>query len=137
MSQIEWCDSHSVGIPSIDDQHRQLVALTNRLFVAIMREEGGMELGGVLTELAQYAEYHFEYEEQVLEEYGFPETELTLHRDEHRYLTDQVYKLIDQHNEAPDTMDLEVYSFLRDWMTEHMSGTDSEYSGFLVSKGAK
>lgn len=137
MNQIEWCESHSVGVGSIDEQHKRLVALTNQLFMAIMRDEGGQELGEVLAELARYTEYHFSYEEQILTAHGYPEASLEEHRQEHCRLTGRVYELLDQYAQAPSTLDLEVYNFLRDWMTEHMSGTDSHYAAFLASKGVR
>ena len=137
MSQIEWCDSHSVGFPALDDQHKTLVALTNQLFLAIMRDEGQQELGAVLAELARYTEYHFEYEEKILAEHGFPETSLALHREEHRELTERVYRLLAKYEEDPFALDLDVYSSRRDWMTNHMVGSDSEYAEFLVSRAAR
>ncbi|MGE4194776.1 MAG: bacteriohemerythrin [Pseudodesulfovibrio sp.] len=137
MAQIEWCDSHSVGIPALDDQHKALVALTNQLFLAIMRDEGQKELGRVLAELARYADYHFDFEEQILTEHGFPESGFSHHREEHRKLKSRVQTLLIQHEEGSVALDLDVYSFLREWMTEHMIGTDSEYAAFLASKAVR
>lgn len=136
MSLIEWSESHSVGVPAIDDQHKQLVSLTNSLFEAIMRDEGQFVLGGILAELARYAEYHFDYEEQLLADRGYPEELLAPHQEKHRKLTARAHEMLARHKERSATLDLEVYAFLRDWMTEHMIETDSQYADFLASHPA-
>lgn len=137
MDIIEWHESYSVGVPSLDEQHKRLVALTNRLFQAIMDETGESALGDVLTELADYASYHFTHEEELLQMHGYPETLLAGHRAEHVALTDQVRRYIARYRENPARLDLSVYVFLRDWTAEHMSRSDSKYSEFLMSHNAR
>ncbi|MGE4423698.1 MAG: bacteriohemerythrin [Pseudodesulfovibrio sp.] len=137
MHGIEWHESHSVGVPSIDEQHKRLVALTNRLFQAIMDEAGETALEGVLNDLADYAAYHFTHEEGLLRKHGYPEDLLTEHRAEHKALTDRVHQYIARYREDPSNLDLSVYVFLRDWTTEHMSRSDSRYSEFLVAHHAE
>ncbi|OIQ49251.1 Bacteriohemerythrin [Pseudodesulfovibrio hydrargyri] len=135
--QIEWHESHSVGVPSIDEQHKRLMALTNRLFQAIMDEAGETALEGILNELADYAAYHFTHEEELLRMHGYPEDLLEEHRAEHKALTDEVYRYIARYREDSANLDLSVYVFLRDWTTEHMSRSDSRYSDFLMAHNAK
>jgi hemerythrin-like metal-binding protein len=135
--QIEWHESHSVGVPSIDEQHKRLVALTNRLFLAIMNEAGETVLESVLNDLADYAVYHFTHEEELLRRHGYPEELLAEHRTEHKDLTDRVHEYIARYREAPSNLDLSVYVFLRDWTTEHMSRSDSKYSEFLMAHNAE
>ncbi|XXJ21013.1 bacteriohemerythrin [Desulfovibrio caledoniensis] len=137
MQEIEWHESHSVGVPSIDEQHKRLMALTNRLFQAIMNEAGEAALEGILNELADYVSYHFTHEEELLRKYGYPEDLLTEHEAEHKALTDEVHRYIALYRKDPANLDLSVYVFLRDWTTEHMSRSDSEYSEFLVAHHAE
>ena len=134
---FEWHDSHSVGIPSIDDQHKRLIALTNRLFQAILNDMGEDALAGVLSDLADYAVYHFEHEELLMREHGFPEDLFAAHRAEHRALADKVAALIEEYRQDASCLDLTVYEFLRDWTTEHMDGTDSLYAIFLQERGVR
>jgi hemerythrin-like metal-binding protein len=137
MQEIEWHESHSVGVPSIDEQHKRLMALTNRLFQAIMNEAGEAALEGILNELADYVSYHFTHEEELLRKYGYPEDLLAEHEAEHKALTDEVHRYIALYRKDPANLDLSVYVFLRDWTTEHMSRSDSEYSEFLVAHHAE
>jgi hemerythrin-like metal-binding protein len=134
---IEWNDAHSVGVESIDEQHRQLVVLTNRLFQAIVRDTGADSVPDVLTELERYVDYHFSHEEELLRKHGYPADALGRHIAEHRELTHQVYDFARKAREDSDIIDLEVFEFLRDWTTSHLLRTDMLYAGFLRSSGAR
>jgi hemerythrin-like metal-binding protein len=135
--RLDWYESLSVGVPSIDEQHKRLIALTDRLFQAIMGDVGKTVMGDVLNELADYTVYHFEHEEQLLLEHGYPEDLFTEHRNEHQALTTKVHELIGEYERNASCLDLTVYEFLRDWTTDHMKGTDSLYTDFLVARGVR
>jgi hemerythrin-like metal-binding protein len=137
MQEIEWHESHSVGVPSIDEQHKRLMALTNGLFQAIMNEAGETILEDTLNELADYASYHFSHEEELLRMHGYPEDLLAQHQAEHQALTEEVYRYIARYRKDPANLDLSLFVFLRDWTTEHMNRSDSRYSEFLVAHHAK
>ena len=131
MGVFEWNQVHSVGVEAIDDQHKRLLAITDRLFEAIMAGKGFEELLGFLHEMRDYAEYHFQFEEDLLAENGFPEAEIRAHAREHAALKAQVDEFIDGFSPNSETMDIEVFDFLRDWTTEHLGGTDMEYKDFF------
>lgn len=135
MYHIEWNEDNSVGVLSIDEQHKELVAITNRLFQAIMDDKGFSILMKILNELEEYADVHFSYEEKLLKEHGYPEAEYQEHVVEHVELTQQVKDFIDMVEEAGETLDMEVFEFLRTWTDTHLSRTDKKYTTFLRSKG--
>lgn len=134
MSDIQWMESYSVGVPSIDSQHRQLVELNNRLFHAIMEDRGRDIALDVLDELVKYVKYHFSYEEKLLAECGFDQTLLDEHIKEHRLLTEKVHSYR-QNVGQEDSLDLMVYDFLRDWTTNHLKQTDGKYASLLQEHG--
>ena len=134
MSDLQWTENYSVGIPSIDRQHKRLVELNNRLFHAIMEDRGRKMALDVLDELIKYVKYHFSYEEKLLTECGFDPALLTEHIAEHRQLTEQVHAYRQQAGQE-DALDLMVYDFLRDWTTSHLKQTDSKYAKFLQQHG--
>lgn len=136
MSDILWMESYSVGVPSIDDQHKQLIELNNQLFHAIMEDRGRDVVLDVLGELAEYATRHFSHEEDLLNEYGFDPALLSEHVAEHRSLTEQVQDYL-QGADQQSSLDLVVYDFLRDWTTNHLKETDSKYANFLQRHGVR
>ena len=135
--QLLWTETSSVGVESIDEQHKQIVEIANRLFREIVRDTGVESIFEILDEMARYAEQHFAYEENLLKEHGFPSDKLEQHLAEHQALTAQVHDFIQKARLDNDLIDLEVYDFLRDWMNDHLSRTDKEYALFLSSRGVR
>ena len=64
-----WDDNFNTGLPTVDEQHRKLVALLNALagHVAFKSEE--LVLDRLFDELADYTVYHFSSEEAIWREY--------------------------------------------------------------------
>lgn len=131
MYTIEWNDDHSVGIKAIDDQHKELVKITNTLFQAIMDDRGFDILMEVLRELEAYVKVHFDFEEELMRRHGYSPIGLKEHIEEHETLTKQVSDFVDQVAAAGDTLDMEVFDFLRDWTDSHLLETDMQYKDFF------
>jgi hemerythrin len=71
---IESIENYVVGLPAIDDDHRQLVQAINRIAADI--EEASYALCVELFgDLETAAEAHFAREEEILERLGYPEIE--------------------------------------------------------------
>ncbi|MCW8962845.1 MAG: bacteriohemerythrin, partial [Gammaproteobacteria bacterium] len=68
----EWKDEYSVGIDSIDQQHRKLLNLINQLQTAVNYSTGESFEQEALDELVDYTKTHFSYEEGLLEKYEYP-----------------------------------------------------------------
>ncbi|MEO5355501.1 MAG: hypothetical protein H7835_20150, partial [Magnetococcus sp. XQGC-1] len=63
---LEWSDNLSVGVDSIDDDHKRLVSLIRELFSASFLGTGDEEIPAILKKLNNYTEYHFYREEALL-----------------------------------------------------------------------
>ncbi len=135
MTKIKWSEDCSVGVPSIDEQHKQLVSLTNELFQAIIKDQGQDVALDVLNQVAEFAKYHIDHEESLLQKYDYPRHRLQPHIAEHRKLIHGVDKLIRE--SSTDHLDLKIYDFLRTWTTEHFNLLDKDFATFLQDKGAK
>ncbi len=136
MALIEWSDSLSVKIPSIDEQHKKLVGMVNSLHEGIAKGNSKEVLVDVFDGLAQYTVEHFGYEEKFFNEFGYEDSEK--HTAEHQDLVQQVVELKQKlDNEEGFMFGLEVMDFLKSWLTEHIMGSDRNYSSFLLSKGVQ
>lgn len=135
--QIDWTAEDSVGIESIDDQHKRLVDMTNRLFKAIMDDHGIPQAKELLEELAEYVAEHFTYEEKLLAQHGYPRDLLIEHVEEHRKWTQRIYDFMVKYNADDPTVDIELYDMLREWVTDHLHVTDMKYTEFLQEKGVQ
>lgn len=133
---IEWTDELSVGIDSIDEQHKKLVNMINALNDAMLTNSSHELLGKIFTGLAAYTQKHFAYEENMFAEYGYTDSEE--HKRQHNELIAQVVELKERFIEDPQgTMSADLMLFLKRWLTNHIMRTDKEYAEFLISKGVK
>lgn len=133
MQLIEWDDSYSVNIKSIDDQHKQLIAFLNELNDAMAKGKGKETIGDILKELAEYTKYHFNHEEELFEKHGYKGT--NEHKEEHKYFVNEVTNFINDYNEGKFGLSIKVMNFLKDWTLKHIKGSDQKYTEFLVAKG--
>lgn len=129
---ITWKDSLSVGISSIDLEHKQLIKLTNDLGVAILEGEIQDSLKHIMDKLLEYTTTHFRNEEALLEKYKYPEREK--HIEEHNKLTIQV---MDLHREFHFRYAENIVEFLRVWLSNHIIHSDMEFGEYLKNRGIK
>lgn len=135
MEFITWKDSFSVKVPTIDEQHGKLVKILNELYKQIYKKISDDFLRELLTELEDYTKYHFDYEEDLMNKYGF--SEFNEHKEAHEYFKEQIahYK---ESLSADDTDELvEFATFLKNWLLKHIMGADKKYSSLLVKNNVK
>lgn len=132
---IEWTDEFSVDVPSIDAQHKKLVDLINDLNAAMENGETDAVLGRIFADLLAYTERHFAYEEQLFEKTGFAASDA--HCREHEALRDKVTDLQGRLQRGEFMLGVEVMSFLRDWLTQHIMVSDKAYTRHFIANGVR
>jgi len=130
---MTWIPTYSVGVTSIDEQHKRLIALINELHDAMLANRGTVAVNQVLVQLADYCDEHFSYEEGLLQKAQYPG--FAIHREKHVRMAEQVRKLTSQAQRGGAVVTLEVMNFLRNWLDKHILGTDKEYAPLLSRKG--
>ncbi len=133
MALITWGTEYSVGINSIDDQHKKLVGFVNDLNDAMAQRKGKDILEKILGGLVEYTKTHFAHEEQLFRAHGYPEA--TAHKMKHDDLTKKVLQFQQDLHAGKAVMSVEIMAFLKDWLLNHIKGTDMKYSAFLKGKG--
>lgn len=132
---FSWKSSYSVGIPSIDEQHKKLVDLLNSLWDAMSHGHGNEVCGKILNELVNYTMTHFETEERIFAKYAYPDA--AAHKFEHEKLRERVKILRADLQSGKAQLSIQLADFLKEWLTHHIRETDMKYSQFLQSKGVK
>lgn len=135
MPLMEWDESFSVNVVEIDGQHKVLVGMLNDLHDAMRQGKGKEILADVLRKLTAYAGYHFATEEKYMTQYGYPGYQL--HKREHEKFVEKVKKFQDDFNAGKVLLTNEVMNFLKDWLVNHIKGTDKKMGLFLNEKGVK
>jgi len=128
-----WKDSMSVDVAVIDQQHRGLFALIERLDAAMARGEGSSVLGEIIDGLIGYANVHFATEEGYFEESDYPDS--AVHKRQHQDFVSKVVDFKNGFDEGRLMLTLDVMHFLGDWLVEHIQGSDASYAPFLDREG--
>ncbi len=135
MALITWTDSYSVKVKEFDQQHQKLVSLINDLHEAMKAGKAKNIMEMMLDELESYTAYHFKSEEDQMKKHTYPD--MAKHIDEHIGFVKKVQDFKAQYSAGKATLSLEISNFLRDWLLNHINGTDKKYSDFFNQKGVK
>ena len=132
---LKWKSDYSVGIASIDLQHRKLIDLINSLQATVDYSTGELFERKALDELVDYTKTHFAFEEDLMEKNGYPDFES--HCSEHARMIARVDEVLAAYRRDQDNALQDALKFLKDWLINHINGTDKQYSQFLIDKGVK
>lgn len=128
-----WDNSFSVNIGVIDMQHKKLVSMVNELQQAMVEGSGKGKLGIILSNLVGYTRGHFRTEERLMQTHAYPD--FLAHKSEHDHLTETVMDIQCRFRSNETGLTIEVMEFLKDWLRNHILGSDKKYSPFLNAKG--
>lgn len=129
MPIIDWDNKFLLGIPQLDEHHRQLVKLLNQAFDDFTAKAPAEEVGKLLEALADYATYHFAAEENWMQANGYPR--LAEHVVEHDKFSARVTEMLRDVSADKPTLSLELLTFLKNWLVEHILTTDADYGRFF------
>lgn len=113
----------SFGVPIIDEQHQLLFDHLDSLMLSLNTAAGRELSQRILQELEEYTRSHFDYEEALMTEMGFPE--LMQHQDEHRAFIEKMAQLRALTN--TDDLSRGLTGFLIKWLREHINRSDRAY----------
>ena len=133
MPLIQWSEDLAIGFDLIDKQHKVLVDMINELYDAMMEIKGQEALRKVVNRMVEYATIHFMVEEKWMSEFNFEG--FAEHKKIHEDFTQKAVDLKTQLSEEGFVLSLEVLNFLRDWLINHIKGTDRKYISCFRSNG--
>jgi hemerythrin len=133
MALIQWASVFSVNVAEIDKQHQKLIALINNLNDAMKQGKGKESLAEIIDELSNYAANHFAFEEKYFDKFGYPAA--TSHKLEHANFVKKVSEFKNGFDSGRLALTIEVMTFLKDWLQNHIQGIDKKYSSFFNEKG--
>lgn len=132
MALMEWSEAFSVGVASIDEQHKKLINMLNALQFAVEQGQEGEVLHEIFEGLVLYTQKHFSFEEQLLDEHGYAQAEE--HKREHKVLKDQVMILQQRFEAGEGMLSDALLEFLRQWLSDHIQGADRDLGVHLQSR---
>ncbi len=137
---MEWSDKFSIGITTIDNQHKELFRRINALVIAIKEQRCREEIDKTIEFLEDYARVHFSEEEKHMKRTGYPgiEEQLAEHRQFLASLAD--LKLQASLPRLPgSSYDLSATTnqVVVDWIANHIIKVDIKFGLFLHSLGGQ
>ena len=129
---VAFDDAIRLGISDIDDQHKNLVDLINRLHKSMKLRQGKKQAEAVLNELVEYTVVHFAYEEKRMKECGYKG--LADHIPAHRELVAKVKAFQASFGQGNAMLSMDLMEFLKNWLVHHIQGIDRKYAPTLKEK---
>ena len=131
---ITWKQNLSVGVASIDEDHKKLIRMINRLFGATLSPDPAQILRGVLDELTHYVILHFNREQEQMSRLNYPSYHE--HIGEHAKLIDAVGQFKKNlESGLACCLGEEIEHTLRDWLITHIQRHDKRLGQFLNKQG--
>jgi len=129
MDIFPWNNNFNTGIAEINEQHKVLVELLNRLANHLGNDPDIELLDKTFRDLAEYAVHHFRSEELIWERYYPADSCLKAHKETHKSFLSKVLELKAKEATQPiEEVIEEVLSFLTHWLAFHILDSDMRMS---------
>jgi len=119
LALLTWNNKYSVGVQTLDDQHKGMVGVLNELHAGMMKGQA----------------QHFALEERMMSEARY--AGLAEHRSKHQELIGKLGNFMERYRKCDPTMYVQLLNFLRDWFNDHMQKEDQEYRPSLKANGVR
>lgn len=128
---LEWSDKLTVDITSIDNQHKELIKISQELVTMLPMETVPLsEKKRAFQVLVDHAFDHFNYEEKVMRNIGYPE--IGQHMQEHDDLRREIQEIAKSvtNGEGIDHL-AGLVSMVQVWLLRHIMTTDIRIRDFV------
>jgi hemerythrin len=134
---IAWSDVYRTGIEIIDNQHKELVNLTNELYRACLSTSNVMHsvFKEAMSRMVEYVKFHFSAEVELLEQIKFPD--IAEHKKQHAQLITQILQAAKDYNEGKKFVPNTFVRTLKDWIFSHIAVYDKNYALYVSAQKSK
>jgi hemerythrin len=131
---VVWDEQYATGVLVLDNQHKELMNLTNHLFHAC--RAGTQEATAVFAEamhkMVEYVRFHFSAEQVLLERINYPEYQE--HKNEHDRLVREILIAVKEFNEGQKFVPYHFVKILKEWIFGHIAVADKGYALFVANQ---
>jgi len=129
MNLLQWKTEYSVGIDSMDHEHREMIDLINGLYEKIGVDSNADQVEEILGEIFNTISMHFALEERMMRNSSY--SEYQAHKDDHEELLDQIRDMMDDFDADRSSGAARLEQSLSDWFAGHFSTFDARLHGRL------
>lgn len=135
MAFFEWTPKLSVGLETVDRQHRMLIGYINELDEALAQGKHADTLSRIMIGLRNYTRVHFTFEEGMFKVYGYEEA--GDHAAGHRAFIAMIESFARRQAAGDLGVAAELLEYLKAWLSDHILIEDKAYSAILIERGAR
>lgn len=135
MEAVAWTEEISVGVARIDEEHKNLLAMLNELGQAMASGQGREAVSVTSARMREYALQHFKTEEEAMTASRYPDR--SSHMAEHDSFIGKVLDLEETLGQGGAVPAKDLWTFLRNWLSEHIQGPDKLLGEHLCAAGRK
>ena len=134
---ISWDDNLLLGIPVIDNQHQELVAIANRLHNLVCEGDECTDYLFIHSAYAMvdYMHCHFSTEEKLMRLLDFPGA--AEHKKEHDDFVKELLDISDQFYEEKELVPHRFTAFFKVWILSHIADYDKNFAEFVLNQRQK
>lgn len=132
MNPLEWTPAYAVGVEKLDEEHRRLFEIINQFAEIADAPASAQRIVAIIAQLKDYAQSHFDGEELYMEKIGYPF--LAEHRRQHGAFIESVEVQARRVREGHLVLAVTLYSFLNDWIRNHILVTDQKYHSWANTR---
>jgi hemerythrin-like metal-binding protein len=133
MVLIELSNKLNTGVDEINNHHRKLVEIINKLNDSITNKSYELEINGIFDELVEYTIYHFSSEEKFMEEVGYEDLEN--HKRQREKFVDRLQRFKYRSFDAIRETSIDLCSFLAGWIVAHILHNDKHIAKYVEKSG--
>jgi len=126
MALFTWDNKYSVNNEELDNHHKALFDILNRLYFSCFEENENITLNSIYEELVSYINYHFSAEEQYMRSRGYSDTDR--HIVAHNMFKERILLLQKDMNLNNIVVTKELIVYLGNWLLNHVLVEDIKYS---------
>lgn len=135
MSLIQWVPALSVGVKEMDDQHKKVFEIINKINDTLTLSDDEKFLPDIFQDLVNYANVHLDREEFYFEKFNYPEKEA--HVLAHKAYRNKIDDFRGRWEKGEPGIANEIVNFLDNWWQQHIYKMDKRYSSFFQEHGLK
>ena len=132
---IIWKEEYNLGIASIDAQHKKFIDILNQLSLSFLKKSKRETLKKILSDLKEYATFHFSYEEKIFHDIDYKE--IKRHEEEHAVFRKKIDIMQKRLEVGDDLLEYDMFLFVNDWLIVHIQQEDKKYASFFLSHNVK
>lgn len=125
---IKWKDGYLLGVSHIDEQHKVLFDIANKIYDLLV-DKGGVDkyddIMALINELKSYTVFHFKSEEEYMQSIGYKK--FLTHKVDHDDFIERVTNVdFNKVDENQNEYILGILEFVVQWINDHILEKDKK-----------